>query len=154
MKSHWTTITEGMLRSRLSGVELHASRTANTSPGDPDPIQCLIEQVTDKVRGAVAAGGRNLGRDGEIPRVLLFDALSILVVAVQLRANGVMLDESDARKQAADRAERILEDVARGDGPSIPEPEVVDATEPPDYVPMQFSSNHEETFRRDQQEGF
>lgn len=110
----WVNISEADLKTRLSGPELAAFRSAALASGQADPIADLIEQNVNKVRGYIAACQRNtLGADGTIPDKLLGTALSLIVLEVMARAAGIVIDSNDVRRMAAKDATRLLENVAR-----------------------------------------
>jgi hypothetical protein len=110
----WRAITEADLLTRISGPELASIRAAALGVAQADPIQATIDQVTLEVRGRVAACRNNeLGAGDTIPDELLSHALAMIVVALMPRAAGLMIDGNGARKEAAERADRVLKDVAR-----------------------------------------
>lgn len=148
----WTRISKANVETRLSGEELSAFRKAARTPGEADPLEPLIDTVTERVRGSVAGGGKNVGPQGEIPSALLDVALSLLVMRVMTRCAGQVLDPSGQRKSDYDDALRVLERVERGEGPAIPEPET-NETVASSFVPISYYQPHEEALRRDQQDG-
>ena len=82
----WITITEDDVKTRLTGAELSAFRTAALAAGQTDPLPEVIAQVTDEVRGYIAACPRNsLGAAGTIPKRLLGAALNIIRYRVATR---------------------------------------------------------------------
>jgi len=113
--------------------------------------------VTDKVRGAIAGNPRNiLGPEGQVPKVLIDTALSVAVLRVMTRCFGEVLDPSGQRVKDGETAEGILRDVARGEGPGIPglasdDGDAVGNIRSP--VPIQYASDHEEEFDREDQDG-
>ncbi len=148
----WTKISKANIESRLSGQELASYRTAARTPGEADPLEVLVEMVTERVRGSIAGGGKAQGERGTIPAVLLDVALSIIVMRVMTRCASQVLDPSGQRKADYDEAIRVLERVERGEGPGIPEPEVNESSDS-SFIPIAYNAPHEETFRRDQQDG-
>ena len=148
----WTKITKANIETRLSGQELSSYRTAARSPGEADALEPLIEAISERVRGSVAGGGKTLGESGTIPKSLLDVALSLLVMRVMTRCAGQVLDPIGQRAKDYDEAIRVLERVERGEGPGIPEPETNEGT-PVSFTPIAYHAPHEETFRRDQQDG-
>ena len=142
---------------RLSGKELVAFRNSGYGPGESDPVSALLSSVTDKVRGAVAGNPRNiLGPDGQVPKVLIDTALSIAVLRVMTRCFGEVLDPSGQRVKDGETAEGILRDVARGEGPGIPgmasdDGEPVGNIRSP--MPVEYESDHDEEFDREDQDG-
>jgi hypothetical protein len=109
----WIAITEALVLTRISGAELEGFRAAALGSGQADPVQPAIDQVTNLVRGYVAACASNvLGDDGKIPDKLLGAALDMLVIDIPKRAAGIVLDPTDERAKAYTRAVRLLERVA------------------------------------------
>ncbi|MEM1057922.1 MAG: hypothetical protein AAGK14_01630 [Verrucomicrobiota bacterium] len=107
----WITITEADVLTVLSGPELAAFRTKATADGQADPLPAVIAQVTDLVRGHVGICGRNrLGAGATIPGKLLAPSLDLIAERLPRR---VGLDLTEGRTEAADRAYRVLEAVAR-----------------------------------------
>ena len=148
----WTKISKANVETRLSGEELASFRKAARTPGEADPLEPVIESVSERVRGSVAGGGKTTGPAGEIPSVLLDVALSIIVMRVMTRCAGQVLDQAGQRKADYDDALRVLERVERGEGPAIPEPETSDSPAS-SFVPISYYAQHEEALRRDQQDG-
>lgn len=155
--ANWRALTEADLMTRLSGKELVAFRNAGFGPGEDDPVSTLLGSVTDKVRGAVAGNPQNiLGPEGQLPKVLIDTALSIAVLRVMTRCFGEVLDPSGQRVKDGESAEGILRDVARGEGPGIPgmaadDGDPVTGIRSP--VPIEYESDHEEDFDREDQDG-
>jgi hypothetical protein len=109
----WIAIAETDLVTRISGDELEGFRAAALAAGQVDPVAPAIEQVTDMIRGYVAACATNvLGDDGKIPDKLLGPALDLIVLEVMKRAAGVVIDPEGARAKSAGNAIRLLERVA------------------------------------------
>ena len=155
--ANWRALTAADLMTRLSGKELVAFRNAGWGPGEIDPVATLLSSVTDKVRGAIAGNPRNvLGPDGQVPKVLIDTALSVAVLRVMTRCFGEVVDPSGQRVKDGDTAEGILRDVARGEGPGIPGM-ASDDGEPAENirspVPIEYESDHEEEFDREDQDG-
>lgn len=155
--ANWRALTEADLMTRLSGKELVAFRNAGFGPGEDDPVSTLLGSVTDKVRGAIAGNPQNiLGPEGQLPKVLIDTALSIAVLRVMTRCFGEVLDPSGQRVKDGESAEGILRDVARGEGPGIPgmaedDGDPVTGIRAP--VPIEYESDHEEDFDREDQDG-
>jgi hypothetical protein len=111
----WRALTESDLKTGLSGTELSRFRAAALADGQADPIQDVINSVTDYVRGYIAAHKENtLGPDGTLPEKLIRPAVNYLVIEVQTRVAGVVIDPKSARKDARDDAVRLFEQVAKG----------------------------------------
>jgi len=103
----WRALTENDLKTGLSGTELSRFRSAALADGQADPIQDVIDSVTDLVRGYIAANRENiLGPDGTLPEKLVRPAVDYLVIEVQKRVAGVVIDPKSARKDARDAAVR------------------------------------------------
>ena len=155
--ANWRALTAADLMTRLSGKELVAFRNSGLGPGESDPVTTLLGAVTDKVRGAIAGNPRNiLGPEGHVPKVLIDTALSVAVLRVMTRCFGEVLDPSGQRVKDGETAEGILRDVARGEGPGIPglasdDGDAVGNIRSP--VPIQYESDHEEEFDREDQDG-
>lgn len=109
----WRAITEADVTTRLSGPELEGFRGAALAEGQEDPVASIISQVTANVRGYVAGCQRNrLGAAGTIPESLLGEAIDLILIEIQNRAAGMLIDPEDVRKRKMERAERKLRDVA------------------------------------------
>ena len=109
----WRLITEDDILTRLSGVELDAYRNAVLDPAQPDPIADATDQVTSRVRGAVAVKYL-LGDSGTIPESLLGPALDILIIDIMSRAGGMITDPDDMRRKKYDDALVLLKAIASG----------------------------------------
>lgn len=155
--ANWRALTQADLMTRLSGKELVAFRNAGYGPGETDPVATLLGSVTDKVRGSIAGNAQNiLGPEGQLPKVLIDTALSIAVLRVMTRCFGEVLDPSGQRVKDGEAAELILRDVARGEGPGIPgmaadDGDPVANTRAP--VVIEYETDHEEDFDREDQDG-
>jgi hypothetical protein len=111
----WLRITEAQILTKMTATELSSFRASDLAAGQTDPIEDAIDTVTDKVRGHVAAWHANtLGAAGTIPKELLGAALDLLVLEIQTRAGGMLIDLGDTRKTAAASAEALLGRVAVG----------------------------------------
>jgi hypothetical protein len=109
----WLPISDDDIKTRLSGPELAAFRAAALATGQQDPIGDVVAQTVDVVRGYIAACQRNVqGPDGTIPQKLKQAALSLIVMDIMSRAAGTVLDPKGQRKEAADKATKLLEQVA------------------------------------------
>jgi hypothetical protein len=147
----WITPSETHLRTRLSGPEIQAFKTAALASGQSNPIPDLLEEVVNRIRGDVAACEQNvLGPDGTIPDKLLGACLSIAVIEVMARAAGTVLDPEQARREAARNAERLLERVAACkfaiDVPDVQSDEVIQGNIP-------TFSGRTPVYTRDDQDG-
>lgn len=111
----WTALTEADVLTQMSGPELAAIRAAALKGGQVDPLQPTLDQVTRYVRGRVAACRNNtLGPAGMIPDELKYYALALFVRDFIARPAGIKID-AGYRKDAWDRAEKVLVDVANCD---------------------------------------
>lgn len=109
----WRAITEADLVTRLSGDELEAFRGTALAEGQPDPVAQIFTQVTDQICGYVKGCASNrLGPAGTIPTSLLGTAIDLVLIEIQARAAGMLIDPEDVRKEKARAAERRLNDVA------------------------------------------
>jgi len=109
----WRAITETDVLTRISGPELEAFREAALGDTQGDPVAATLEQITDTVRGYVAACDDNtVGPDNTIPETLLGTALDLILIEIQTRAAGILIDPEDIREKKMQRAERMLRDVA------------------------------------------
>src|SRR5262249_25587883 len=89
--------------------------------GQVDPVQPVIDQVTDLVRGYVGGCKANtLGIGNTIPEKLMQPACDLIAVRIPQRCRK---DPTEARRRAGETAIRVLEQVARCDF-SIEEPAV------------------------------
>ena len=108
----WITPAESDLLTTLSETELATYRAAALAAGQADPVAPTLAQVTDLVRGYVGAYKPNtLGLPGTIPQKLLAPAIDLAAVRIPQR---VGVPPKDVRQAAADRAVRLLEQVAAG----------------------------------------
>ena len=109
----WVQVTEQALLTRISGAELNGFRSAALASGQADPIAPVIAQVTETVRGYIAGCRQNvLGPEGTIPEKLVGPTVDLIVIEVEKRAGGTLIDPQGARQSAAREAMSILRDVA------------------------------------------
>ena len=107
----WVPITEEDVLTVLSAPELEGYRKAAVAGGQIDPVQPVIDQVTDLVRGYVGGCRRNtLGKGNTIPEKLLSPALDLIAARIPQR---VRRDPTSGRREAAAAAIRLLEQVSR-----------------------------------------
>jgi len=107
----WVTITEAMLIKYVSGAEIDALRSAALAAGQVDPVDPTIDEITELVRGYIAACAENsMGDAGTIPERLVSHACTLILCAIITRVPGYELD--DDRAQAKKDALRLLEQVA------------------------------------------
>jgi hypothetical protein len=112
----WREMTEADILQRISGTELDIMRQALLARGQADPVASQIALTTDYVRGFVAAYRRNqLGPAGTLPESLMLPACDILIVDLNTRAGGVLIDDSGERSRSKATAVSMLRnDVATG----------------------------------------
>ena len=109
----WRAITEADLLTRISGAELEAFREAALADGQVDPVGSIFTQVSDTIRGYVAANEKNsLGMAGTIPVNLMGTAIDLSIIEIPNRVAGMLIDPEDIREKKMARAERRLRDVA------------------------------------------
>lgn len=143
----WIEITEDHLKTVLSGPELDGYRAAALANGQADPVASIIAQVTDMVRGYVAANASNrLGAVG-IPQKLLSTTIDIIAYRVP---NRVGRTPGESRMALHEQAVTLLGRVADGRF-SVEEP-VVDSTEVAG-APMASISTVTPMFSRENQDG-
>src|SRR5271170_2630129 len=128
----WIIPTESDLLTVLSETELSTYRAAAIASGQADPVAPTLAQVVDMVRGYVGAYKPNtLGLPGTIPQKLLATALDLAAVRLPQR---VGVSPKDVRLMAANRAVRLLEQVAAGtfniEEPDSPTTETTEAPRP------------------------
>jgi hypothetical protein len=120
----WIIPAESDLLTAISETELAAYRAAAVASGQADPVAPTLAQVVDLVRGYVGAYKPNtLGPAGTIPQKLLAPALDLAAVRLPAR---VGVPPKSVREMAAERAVRLLEQVAAGVF-NIEEPDVATA---------------------------
>jgi hypothetical protein len=128
----WIIPAESDVLTVLSETELATYRAAATASGQADPVAPTLAQVVDMVRGYVGAYKPNtLGLPGTIPQKLLATALDLVAVRIPQR---VGVAPKDVRQMAANRAVRLLEQVAAGtfniEEPDSPTLETTEAPRP------------------------
>lgn len=97
---YWAVITEADVLLHISGAELDALRAAALANGQVDPVQPSIDEVTDLVRGYVAACKENNldATTTTIPERLISSACDMVVATIIGRVPGYDLDESRVMK--------------------------------------------------------
>ena len=158
--ANWVTLTETDLLKYMSGEELTAFRSANSIPGQDDPVAGVITDGTNLVRSYVLQCPRyTLGPDGTVPKSLVMPACWIIVVDIMARAGGAVLDQSGQRGKNYDRAIEMLKDVARGYGPTVMTPDSTETASaengnrPPGTVGIVYSADEEPQFTASNMEG-
>lgn len=143
----WIAPTESDLLTVLSETELATYRAAALAAGQADPVAPTLAQVVDLVRGYVGAWRPNtLGQPGTIPQKLLVPALDLVSVRLPQR---VGVPPKEVRQSAANRAIRLLEQVAAGvfniEEPNSPTSETTSAPRPSiEARPAYFTRRAEE----------
>ncbi|MDD2763483.1 MAG: hypothetical protein PHE83_05855 [Opitutaceae bacterium] len=108
----WIALTETNVRTKLSGPELSALKTAALASGQTDPLPDIISQIVKEVRGYVAACARNkLGDGATIPDELEGAAISRIRFELATRLPIASLLTED-RRTANANALSLLRDVA------------------------------------------
>lgn len=128
----WITLTEADALTVVNAKLLAAARTKALADGQADPLTDTIQQVVDRVRGAVGASGRYVLGTGEtIPQKLKSTALDILAVRMLSRLD---IEPEKGKLLLYDSAEAVLKDVRDGqfniEEPLTPTTEVSSAHTP------------------------
>lgn len=111
----WVDLSIEDVRSRFTAAELDALQNDNLSVGQADPIEAVLEQVCQEVRGYVAVQVKNatLAEGRSIPSNLVSTALALIRYRVASRYPHTDL-MTDARRSDYMDALRLLERVADG----------------------------------------
>ena len=110
----WITITPSDVSTVLSSVELDAFNAAVLGDGNQNPLDEIITNVTNLVRGFCAASMDNRLEAGlKIPDILLRPALSLICLDVCSRCAGIILDPDGVRKENARQAMETLRSIQR-----------------------------------------
>lgn len=110
----WRGLTRNDIKAKLSGGELEAIEAQLEATGDVQ-LADLMEQTTNRVRGFIAAySGNILGPGGTLPERLVSDAVAYMIPELYGHSAGLLIDLSETRKLAAERAEKLFRDVSRG----------------------------------------
>ena len=108
----WITLTEADALTVVNSPTLVAARTKALKAGQADPLTDTLQQVVDRVRGAVGASGRYiLGEGATIPQKLKATALDLFAVRMLTRLD---IDPEKAKVMLYDSAEAVLKDVRDG----------------------------------------
>jgi phage gp36-like protein len=134
----WSGITPESLATRLSQAELEALGTQQLDVWQADPVQEILTQVTDEIRGYIAVNAFNrVGPADTLPTQLHSAALAIARYRLLGRlAAGKSADDlgGEFRQRDYDDAIRLLRDVAKGDyaveQPATEGPEDISAGSP------------------------
>ena len=105
----WTTLTEAALLAVVNDAELTQARQTAQQPGQADPVETVLSQVTALVRGYVRRR-YDLEASG-IPPSLEAPALDIVAYRIASRISSKL---AEGRKAAHDAAIRLLEAIAEG----------------------------------------
>jgi len=108
----WVAITEAALLTHITGAELESLRAAALGATQVDPVAPSISQVTDLVRGYVAACAKNVldTTTTNIPARLLSAACDLVVAEIINRVEGYNLSEN--RQDKVKASTKLLESVA------------------------------------------
>ncbi|MES2597185.1 MAG: phage protein Gp36 family protein [Verrucomicrobiota bacterium] len=131
----WFTPSEDTIKTRISGPELNALKSAARAQGlNTDTIiTAALSRIVQMIRGYVGSK-HTLGAEGTIPDELesALGALWLVEFITRIPASGKLLDE--ARRKAAEDAMTLLKDVASGRfaivPPTSPAPEAAQAGGP------------------------
>jgi hypothetical protein len=109
----WISITDAEILTRISGAELSGFRAAALGTGQVDPVPVVTLQVVEMVRGYIAGCRQNqLGPETTVPEKLIGPTVDLIVVEVEKRAAGSLIDPSGTRRDSQREAMTILRDVA------------------------------------------
>ena len=147
----WRVITEADLLKKLSSDELEAIRAAGLASGQADPVSAHLADVTNFVRGFIAANSGNvLGSEGTLPERIILPAIDYLVVDIGSRVAGLLIDPEGIRKTSYDNANRLFRDIAQGNfAIEAPETESTETESAPS--PSFYTKTRE--FSRENQDG-
>lgn len=108
----WISITEDDVKTRLSGPELSAFKSAALASGQGSPLPDIINQVVNEMRGYIAACESNqLGAGTTIPDKLLGATLAMIRYRLATRLPvASLLDENRINENR--EALRLMERVA------------------------------------------
>lgn len=146
----WLAITEDFVKTKLSGPELNALRTAALAEGQADPLAEIIEDVVKEVRGYVAGCKANtLGAGLTVPDKLKTATMSRIrfELATRLPVKTLLTDD---RRTANQDAIKLLTRVAEC-GFAIEEPLTADTEKLATYTPKIIERCRE--FTREDQAG-
>ncbi|MHC1762918.1 MAG: phage protein Gp36 family protein [Verrucomicrobiia bacterium] len=114
----WLSISPDDVKTRLSGPELEALQGTGLADGQVDPLPDVISQVTDEIRGYIAAHGLNtLGPAGTLPPQVRAAAIALIRWRLSGRlaiGQAAGLLQTDSRRQEYEDAITFLRDVATG----------------------------------------
>jgi phage gp36-like protein len=133
----WLAITADEIKTRLSGPEAEALQSSALATDQVDPLPDVISQVTDEVRGYVAAHNANtLGPAGTLPPQVRAAAIAIIRWRLSGRlaiGKAAQLLQSESRRQEYEDAVSFLKDVAAGkvaiETPDVTGPETIPQVE-------------------------
>lgn len=122
----WATITDEDVTSRMMMSEVEAARLQHSM----DPLSSIITGVANEIRGRILGAGFTLGSGTSIPDELLDTACIIIRHRLLASLPGEDLI-TQARKDEAERADRLLELLADGKF-KISAPDTATSDEPDD----------------------
>jgi phage gp36-like protein len=142
----WTALTADDIKTRMNEAELDQLQNSSLADGQADPLPDVLLQVTDEVRGYIAARSP-LGPAGTLPPQVRGAAISIvrwrLAGRLSVGGSGNLLQSETRRKEYED-ALALLRDIAGGkfavEVPDITGPETIST------LPAKFGSAHQENF--------
>jgi hypothetical protein len=109
----WRAITEDDIYSAINAAEATALRAALQRPGQEDPLDTLIQQVTGYARDAIRSCSRNRLHPTAtyLPEGVIPQAVDIILYRIGLRLSRALpIDES--RREAKRSAESYFDKVA------------------------------------------
>jgi len=144
----WVTITVEDVKSRFAIDELQALQEEQVGDGQADPIEELIAETVDLVRGYVGVHN-SLGDGDTIPAKLR----SIVLNIIRYEAlNRLGQEATEDRKESYKQAFAVLKLVKDGQF-TVAEPEVVDTEEASGKPAPLISSSRSRTLGRSWEDG-
>lgn len=110
----WRAITEQDLLQHISGVELDTFRAVVLGEGQADPIAGYLTAAAKEAASYAAAAGYEIGDQGTAPEELIESCCARVVIKVQARAAGTLIDPDGIRQKAASEALSLFKDVSKG----------------------------------------
>lgn len=111
----WRAITEDDIYSALNATEATALRAAIQRPGQEDPLDVIIQQVTGYCRDAIRShSGNSLhATTTYLPEGVIPQAVDLIIYRLGLRLSRVLPIDESRRSLKAD-AESYFDKIARG----------------------------------------
>lgn len=109
----WAALTVADVESRIGGLELQGLRERAVADGQADPLPEVIIQVTDEVRGYIAAGGVQLGPAGTLPPQISSSALAMIRWRLGGRLSAPGLQTESRRKEYEDALQQCRDVASR-----------------------------------------